>query len=83
KAEPSEKAEVAAVGREVEAEGWAGVGIGGDVDFGFKDGKFEIGGSGGAALGLGGKIGGHITIDPGEIIDTGGDIIGGIGDFLS
>ncbi|KQW49066.1 hypothetical protein ASC77_10200 [Nocardioides sp. Root1257] len=83
KAEGSVQGEVGGVGGEVEAEGWAGVGIGGDVDFGFKDGKFEIGGSGGAALGLGGKIGGHITIDPGEIIDTGGDIISGIGDFLS
>ena len=57
--------------RRGEAEGWAGIGASGDVDFGFHDGKFEIGGSGGVALGVGGKLSGHITIDPGEVIETG------------
>jgi hypothetical protein len=83
KVEGALEGEVGGVGGQVEAEGWAGVGIGGDIDFGFKDGKFEIGGSGGAALGLGGKIGGHITIDPGQIIDSGGALIDGIGGLLS
>ena len=82
KAEGSVSGDVGGVGGEVKAEGWAGIGIGGDVDLGFDDGKFHIGGSGGAALGLGGKIGGEITIDPGQIIDTGGDIIGGIGEMF-
>ncbi|MBA2954515.1 hypothetical protein GON03_09295 [Nocardioides sp. MAH-18] len=75
--------DIGGVGAEGGAEGWAGVGASGDVDFGFRDGKFEVGGSGGLALGLGGKLSGHITIDPRQVIDTGGDIIDGIGDFVS
>lgn len=70
------------VGGEVAAEGWAGIGIAGDLDLGFRDGVFEVGGSGGAAFGLGGKLSGSITIDPGEVIETGGDIIDAIGDML-
>lgn len=63
-------------------EGWAGAGIAGDLDLGYRDGKIEIGGSGGVAWGLGGKISGSITIDPGEVVETGGDIIDAIGDLL-
>ena len=55
--------DVGGVGGEGTAEGWAGAGIEGDADIGFKDGKFTIGGHGGAALGLGGKIGGEVTLD--------------------
>jgi hypothetical protein len=83
KIEGSVAGDVGGVGGEGTAEGWYGIGASGDVDFGFDDGKFEIGGSGGVALGLGGKLGGHITIDPGEVIETGGDIISGIEDLLS
>ncbi len=82
KIEGTASGDVGGVGAEATAEGWAGVGIGGDVDLGFEDGKFTIGGSGGAALGLGGKLGGSITIDPGEVLDTGQDIVEGIGDLL-
>lgn len=83
KAELGAEGDIGGVGGEGKVEGWAGIGAAGDVDFGFHDGKFEIGGSGGLAFGVGGKIGGHITIDPGEVLDTGGDIIDGIGDLLS
>jgi hypothetical protein len=83
KAEGSVAGEVGGVGGEVEGEAWAGWGAGADVDFGYRDGKIEIGGSGGLAFGVGGKVGGHITIDPGEVIDTGEDIINGIGDLFS
>ncbi|GAA4708655.1 putative T7SS-secreted protein [Nocardioides conyzicola] len=83
KIEGSISGDVGGVGAEGKAEGWAGIGIAGDLDFGMKDGKFEIGGEGGIGLGLGGKLSGHITIDPVEIVETGGDIIDGIGDFLS
>ncbi len=83
KAEASASGDVGGVGGEVGAEGWAGIGASGDVDFGFHDGKFEIGGSGGIALGVGGKLSAHITIDPGEVMETTGDIIEGIGEFLS
>ena len=83
KAEASASGDVGGVGGEAKVEGWAGIGASGDVDFGYRDGKFEIGGSGGLALGLGGKLSGHITIDPGEVFDTGSDIVKGIGDLLS
>lgn len=83
KVEGSLSGDVGGIGGEGTAEGWAGIGASGDLDFGFRDGKFEIGGSGGLAFGVGGKLGGHITIDPEEVLETGGDIIKGIGDFLS
>jgi hypothetical protein len=82
KAEGTVSGDVGGVGGEATAEGWAGIGISGDVDVGYDDGKFTIGGSGGAALGLGGKLGGHVTIDVDEVIDTGGDIIEGIGGLI-
>ncbi len=74
--------DVGGIGGEGKAEGWAGIGAAADLDLGMKDGKFEIGGELGVGLGLGGKLSGHITIDPGEVIDTAGDIIDGIGDLL-
>jgi hypothetical protein len=83
KAEGELEGEVAGVGGKVEGEAWAGWGAAGDVDFGFDDGKFTIGGSGGLAFGVGGKIGGEITIDPGGVIDAGKDIIDGIGGLFS
>jgi len=75
--------DIGGIGGEGKAEGWLGVGAAGDLDLGMRDGKFEIGGSGGVAVLIGGKLEGHITIDPGQVIDTGGAIIEGIGDFLS
>jgi hypothetical protein len=66
----------------VTAEGWAGAGIAGDVDFGFKDGTLTLGGSGGIAWGIGGKVGGEITLDFPEMWETGGDIVDGIGSLL-
>ncbi|WP_121256532.1 putative T7SS-secreted protein [Nocardioides ferulae] len=75
-------AEVAGVGSEVEAEGWYGVGVSGHADVGFDDGKLTLGGSGGVALGLGGKIEGSITLDFPEIWETGGDLIDAIGGVL-
>lgn len=75
--------DIGGIGGEGKAEGWLGVGAAADFDVGMRDGKFEIGGSGGVAVILGGKLEGHITIDPGQVIDTGGDIIEGIGDFVS
>jgi hypothetical protein len=82
RAELGGQADLGGIGGEVSVEGWAGAGIAGDLDFGYRDGKIEIGGSGGVAWGLGGKISGSITIDPGEVMETGGDIIDAIGDLL-
>ena len=39
------------------AEGWADAGAEADLDIGFEDGKFKIGGEVGAAVGLGVKSG--------------------------
>ena len=74
--------DVGGVGGEVTAEGWAGAGISGDADIGMKDGKVTIGAHGGAALGLGGKIGGEVTLDFPKMVETGGDIVDAIGDIL-
>jgi len=74
--------DVGGVGGEATAEGWAGAGIQGDADIGFKDGKFTIGGHGGAALGLGGKVGGEVTLDFPKMWETGGDIVESLGDLL-
>lgn len=75
--------DVGGVGGGVSAEGWAGAGIAGDVDVGYDDGKVTIGGSGGIALGLGGKLSGEVTLDFPEMLETGEDIIEGIGGLLS
>lgn len=82
KAEATAGGEAGGVGGEVEGELWAGYGLAGDIDLGIRDGAFEIGGSGGLALGLGGKVGAHITIDPAEVLETGGALVTGIGDLL-
>ena len=74
--------DVGGVGGAVTAEGWAGAGLAGDLDFGFDDGALTIGGSGGIAWGLGGKVGGEITLDFPEMWETGGEIVDGIGSLL-
>ena len=83
KGEVSASGSAAGVGAEGKAEGWAGIGASGDIDVGMHDGKFVIGGSGGLAFGLGGKLEGHITIDPEDVMHTGEDVVHAIGDFLS
>lgn len=75
--------DVGGVGGGFDVEGWAGGGAAADLDVGYDDGKFTIGGHGGLAWGLGGKVGGHVTIDVPEVLDTGGDIIDSIGGWLS
>ncbi|MFC6285505.1 putative T7SS-secreted protein [Nocardioides sp. GCM10027113] len=74
--------DVGGVGGGVTAEGWAGFGLAGDVDLGWDDGAFTVGGSGGLAFGLGGKVGGEVTLDFPEIWETGGDVVEGIGSWL-
>lgn len=74
--------DVGGVGGEVKAEGWAGAGIAGDVDVGYHDGKITLAGSGGVALGFGGKLSGGVTLDLPKIWETGGDIVDGLGSLL-
>ena len=82
KAEGSVSGDVAGIGGEVKGEAWAGVGASGDVDFGFDDGKLTVGGSGGLALGVGGKVGGEVTLDFDEVLDAGSDVVHGVGELF-
>lgn len=66
-------ASVAGVGVGGSAEGWAGIGAEAHADAGMKDGKLVIGADVGAALGVGGHLGGQVEIDPGKVADTLGD----------
>lgn len=62
--------DVGGVGVGAHGELQAGVGVSGDLDAGFEDGKFKFGGSVGAALGVGGKVGFDVEIDPGKVTNT-------------
>jgi uncharacterized protein YukE len=68
KAEGDVGASVAGVGAGAHGEAWAGVGAEADGQIGMgDDGKFHVGGSVGAALGVGGKVGFNVTVDPKEV----------------
>lgn len=68
KAEGDASAEVAGVGAGAHGEAWAGVGAEASGQFGMgDDGKFHIGASVGAALGVGGKLGFDVSVDPSEV----------------
>jgi hypothetical protein len=67
----------------VTAEGWAGAGAEAEFKFGKgEDGKWHIGGSAGVGLGLGGKVGGEITVDPAKITTTVTDAAKAVGDLF-
>jgi uncharacterized protein YukE len=80
KAGGSASGSVAGVGLEGTAEGWAGIGASGHVDVGYDDGKITLGGSGGIAFGIGGKLGGNVTVDVGGVIDAAEDVTEFAGD---
>ncbi|MFG2298579.1 hypothetical protein [Streptomyces sp. NPDC048603] len=72
--------ELAGIGAGGTAEGWAGAGAEAKVTFGKgEDGKFHIGGEVGVALGLGGKLGGEFTVDPGKVADAASDAADAVG----
>ncbi|MCZ9337422.1 hypothetical protein NGM37_06465, partial [Streptomyces sp. TRM76130] len=75
-------ASIAGVGVGGSAEAWAGAGAEAHFDAGMKDGKFVIGGDLGVGLGVGGKLGAQVEIDPGAITDAAGDAVDAIGDFI-
>jgi len=84
KAEGEVGAEVAGVGAGAHGEAWAGVGAEASGQFGMgDDGKFHVGGSVGAALGVGGKVGFDVSVDPGEVVDTVSDVGKDVGDAAS
>lgn len=77
-------AEVAGVGAGVHGEAWAGAGIEADAQLGMgDDGKFHVGGSFGIGLGVGGKLGFDVSVDPGAVVDTVSDVAGAVGDGIS
>lgn len=82
KAEASGSADIGGVGVTGTAEAWAGVGIEANVDIGITDGKLTIGGSFGAALGVGGSVGGGITIDLNKVGDSLSSAADAVGDFF-
>lgn len=80
KATGSVSADVAGVGAGVSGEAWAGVGASANADLGMKDGKFTIGGELGVGLGVGGKVGFDVTVDPGKVVDSLGGAADAVGD---
>lgn len=80
KVEGTVGAEVAGLGAGVTGEAWAGIGAEASGQFGFgDDGKFHIGASVGAALGIGGKVGVDVSVDPAEVVSTFEDITESLG----
>lgn len=68
KAEGDASADVGGVGAGVHGEAWAGAGAEASGQFGMgSDGKFHVGGSVGLGLGIGGKVGASVAIDPSEV----------------
>lgn len=65
---------VGGIGFSGTAEGWAGAGAGIDGTFAYDDGKLTIGASAGLAWGLGGSLGGGITLDFEEMGNTATDM---------
>ncbi|MET7989330.1 putative T7SS-secreted protein [Amycolatopsis sp. NPDC005232] len=82
--EGNASAEVAGVTAGAHGEAWAGVGAEASAQFGMgDDGKFHVGASLGVALGIGGKVGFDLSIDPGEVVDTVQDVAGDVADVAS
>jgi len=82
RADISAHADVGGIGAGATAEGWAGAGIEGDITAGRNDdGSWTIGVEGGAALGLGGKLGFEVTVDPAKVVDTATSAADAVGDF--
>ncbi|MGA4879292.1 putative T7SS-secreted protein [Streptomyces lydicamycinicus] len=82
KATASGHADVGGIGAGATAEGWAGAGAAAHADAGMKDGKFVVGADVGVGLGLGGKVGFQVEVDPGKVVDTVSDIGDKVGDGL-
>jgi len=63
------------VGAKYGAEGQVGVGASGNIDVGFKDGKFRFNITGGLALGLGGKASLGFELDYGSLLKLSNDFM--------
>ncbi|GLY67034.1 putative T7SS-secreted protein [Amycolatopsis taiwanensis] len=77
-------AEVAGVNVGLHAEAQVGFGAEASGQFGMgDDGKFHIGASLGLSVGIGGKLGFDIAIDPGEVVNTVKDVVHDVGEIAS
>ncbi|MFP3987699.1 hypothetical protein U9R90_09400 [Streptomyces sp. E11-3] len=73
--------EVAGIGIGGTAEGHLGKGAEAELIFGKgEDGKFHIGGKLGLSPGIGGALGGELTVDPDKVADAAGDAAEAVGD---
>jgi hypothetical protein len=70
RAEYSYGAEAGGVSASANVEGRVGAGASANVDLGYQDGRFVIDLDAGAAVGVGGEIGGRITVDPEAVADS-------------
>ncbi|MGH3758424.1 putative T7SS-secreted protein [Actinophytocola sp.] len=74
--------DVGGLGAGVTGEAWAGVGASADAQIGRgEDGEWKIGAEAGIGLGIGGKVGFEVSVDPGEITDTLGDAASAVNPF--
>ncbi|RSM82676.1 hypothetical protein DL991_04795 [Amycolatopsis sp. WAC 01375] len=77
-------AEAAGLGAGANGEVWVGVGAEASGQFGMgEDGKFHVGASLGAALGVGGSVGFDVSVDPAEVADTVADVSDDVADVAS
>ena len=75
KLEGSISGDVGGIGGEGRGELSYGLGAAYDADIGMKDGKITIGTDVGLTFGVGGKIGGDVTIDVPEVYDNGKKVV--------
>jgi hypothetical protein len=83
KASADGSVEAGGVGAGGHAEVQAGIGANADVNAGMKDGKFKVGGSLGACLGVGGKVSFNVEVDPSKVTNTVKDVAGKVGKWFS
>ncbi|WP_181313005.1 putative T7SS-secreted protein [Nocardioides campestrisoli] len=74
--------DVGGFGGKAGVEGWAGAGVGAEFNVGYESGRFTIGGSGGIAWGVGGKVSGEVILDFPKMYETGREIVEGIGGWF-
>jgi hypothetical protein len=74
--------DIGGLGAGARGEAWAGIGAEADATIGKgEDGKWHIGAEAGVGLGVGGKLGFEVTVDPGEVTDTLGDAASALNPF--
>ena len=74
--------DIGGLGAGATGEAWAGAGAEANATFGKnEDGGWTIGAEAGAGLGVGGKVGFEVTVDPGELKDSVVDAAGALNPF--